>query len=545
MAAKKKAIPPAAVATPSELAGVDLKRFILRTHPGYDDKLGHWSFCRASYLGGREWFDYESDNAPEKPNLFKFYKEGVKEYGDRVDRTYRANHTKRVVDTVNQYLFRTAPVRSSAANALIKKFWSNADGKGGSMNRFAKDMDRWMSVYGRIWVGVDRHNEIANTRAEERLPYAYIVSPEKVLDFSVSDEDGKLNWILLEEEKRDEDLAGTGGYEDMWRLWTREAWYLIRKGDKKAGEAEYVIDSAEFHDLGVVPFVSISETDDNKYCSPALVDDIVYMDRTLVNYGSLLDEILYEQTFSTLTLPVEGVVPGSADYTKIINASKNRLFLYASTAAGGKPEYISPHVEQANLIVSAMMALKKDIYAVTGTDNDASTQSMSKGKEYASGKVREFDHKQIENILLDKARALELGEERIMTLVLIWMGDKSAVDEGWVTYPDKFDVRGLAAELDIASVMNELKLPPEMMRRQVKLVAAKSFTRMTDKEKSELDTIIDKWMPGYSQEMALKDREVGAKEETADAAMIIAEKPVPAPVAKAPPTTTKPKKKAA
>lgn len=505
---------------------LDLEKLVNRTHPEYAGKIDHWKFCRLSYLGGREWFGKKGDRI----NLFKFYKEGPKEHEERVHRTYRGNHTKRVVDTVNQFLFRQPPVRTDKAPELIKKFWGNTDGKNLTIDRLMKDVDRWMSVYGRPWVAVDRAPQIANVRSEEKIPYAYIVSPERIKDFAYDTSDRKLKWLLIEEDRRDDSIDG-GDTQILWRLWTRTEWYLIREGSKKDGEEKFVIDRWATHGLGAVPFVSIAENDDNKFASAALIDDIVYMDRTLVNYGSLLDEILYEQTFSTMTLPVEGLVPGSKDAENIINASKNRLFLYSSTTGNGKPEFISPDVTQAGLIVGAMTSLKKDIYAVTGTDNDANSQSMSKGKEYASGKVREFDHKQIENILLDKARALEEGEERILELVNLWMGQKPDVDENWVSYPDKFDVRGLATELEIAAEMNELKLPEDIMRRQVKLIAAKAFTRMTVEEKMKLDSLIEEWIPGYSQELQIQNREVAAKELTADAQMLVAKTPQPKPAA--------------
>lgn len=543
MAAKKSA-----PETPkTELTDVDLKKLIDRRHPEYAELKEHWDFCELAYRGGRKWFEGEE-------NLFKFYKEGQGEYDDRKKRTYRANHTKRVVDTVTQYLFRESPHRKDAPGAVIEKFWERATVLGGTrdINRFMREVDQWTSVFGRVYIVVDRMPDdgatITRQRKDESSPYAYIVFPQRVMDFSIGT-DGEFNWVLISEDYRDDTgLSSSGKTLTRYRLWTRTSWYLI--GRSAPDKEDVAVLGSGSHGLDRVPVIAHSDTDGTAWSSPALAGDIVYMDRTLVNYGSMLDEILYEQTFSQLTMPAEGLIPGAKESNQLIAAAKNRIFLYSATSPGAKPEYISPDASQASLIIEAMATLKKDIYAVTGTDaGDANSSSMSKGREYASGKVRQFDHAAIENLLLGKARALEDAEERIAAMVDVWMGGKGEIDESLVTYPDKFDVRGLAAELDIASQLFDLTSPVEVMRHQMRHIVAKTFPRLDEEEAKAIDESINAWQPQYQVDQKLAGDQLAvdkssaesqqqvaeaaaeASRISAEAAKKNAEKPTPAPVA--------------
>ena len=488
------------------LDGIDLKKLVARRHPDYEKNIDHWKFAELAYRGGRAWFD--------AGHLFRFYKEGEEEYKDRVKRAYRANHTKRVVETVNQYLFRESAVRDRASvPAYIGAFWDNT-GNHKPISQLAREIDRWVSVFGGVYVIVDRRADDpaldSGRRADETAPYAYLLFPKQALDMAY-DGHGELVWFLAEEDYRPISLVETG-VRCRWRLWTRTHWFLIeREVDAKGNETDnfYVAEQGE-HGLEAVPVVPVFAEEGAKYSATGMIADTVYMDRTLVNYGALLDEILYEQTFSQLVMPAEAILPGTSEMNQIINLAKKRVFLYNSTTPGAMPSYISPDASQAGVLITSMQMLKRDIYAVTGTDNDANSQSMSKGKEYASGKVRQFDHTQIENTLLSKARTMERAEEEILRLVIAWMGRGDELNPEWVAYPEKFDIRGLAAELEIASELTELEAPIGLLREQMKLVVDKTFPRMSVEERAERHAEIETWQPRYvfDREMEEEDKKI-------------------------------------
>ncbi len=48
----------------------------------------------------------------ESHNIFRYIKEGDKEYKDRLKRAYRFNHTKEVTDLVQKYIFKSPVIRN-------------------------------------------------------------------------------------------------------------------------------------------------------------------------------------------------------------------------------------------------------------------------------------------------------------------------------------------------------------------------------------------------------------------------------------------------
>ncbi|KZK92557.1 MULTISPECIES: hypothetical protein [unclassified Pseudovibrio] len=73
------------------MANESKKNFYERTHPEYAKKVTVWKLLRTIYDGGRQWFIL---------HIFKFHKEGNREYADRVGRAYRFNHTREVVESL-------------------------------------------------------------------------------------------------------------------------------------------------------------------------------------------------------------------------------------------------------------------------------------------------------------------------------------------------------------------------------------------------------------------------------------------------------------
>ena len=502
-----------------------IENVVKRRHPEYDEQKPHWNFCELSYRGGREYIT--------AGNVFRYFKEGGKDYADRLKRTYRANHTKRVVDTVNLHLFRNPPQRSDElANDAVKKFWLDPRGDDkGDINAFMKSVDQWLSVYGIIYIVVDNTPFVGESEADAQdasKPYAYILPPQRLLDVSF-DQKGEIVWATVAEDRREAEdpFTSSGDVKCDVRLWMKNEWYLFSEEEQPTagkGNSKWVLRDSGINKLGVVPIVPVMSEEGTDFSAPALVGDIVYMDRAVVNYGSALDEIIYGQTFSQLAIPASGVLPGSTGYNHAMSASRNRAFLY-STADGSnaKPEYIAPDASQAQLIIGAMQVLMRNIYSVTGTDNEANSQSMSKGKEYASGVVRAFDYSAIENLLVNKANALCKVEIKIAKLVGRYAGAKDLTEEeeiGLVAYPQDFDIQGLESDLATTKALSEVEGPTGLIRQSMRQVADKMTTRLSGPDREKIKSEIDGWQPApeYKREQDKQNLEIKQKQ---------AEKPAP------------------
>lgn len=493
-----------------------------RRHPRYDALIDHWDFCELSYRGGRGYMTSK--------NIFRYYKEGPKDYEDRLARTHRANHTKRVVDTVNLHLFKQPVERDEQlAPEELKRFWLDPAGNGKtSISTFAKQMDQWQSVYGRIYVLVDNTDfGVVSLKDAEQIskPYAYIIHPQSMLDMAF-DAHGEFLWALVVECRREDRDPFTSNGREMHdiRLWMRDEWHLFLQRLDPHGNTYYERGPSGVNRLGVVPIVAIESEEGDAYSAPAMIGDIVDMDRTIVNYGSVLDEIIYGQTFSQLAIPAAGVEAGTTGYNNSVVAARDRVFLFDNSDGNSAPFYISPDAGQADLIIKAMSVLMRNIYSVTGTDNEANGQSQSKGKEYASGVVREFDYGQIENLLLNKSRALEVAEEKIAKLVLKYAGITKTDDEirQLIKYPNQFDVRGLESDLGVAKMLSDLEAPDELMRPQLKIAAGKMLPRQTTDDKAKIESAIDNWKSKGQHQRDTAEKNFEETKRQADRAAVAA-----------------------
>lgn len=481
-----------------------LKGLIDRRHPEYDEKLEHWNFLNETYLGTRDWFG---------KHIFQFNREGAETYKGRVDRAYRFNHTREVVDLVNKYLFKTPPVRSEDVIDGLKRFRQCATMSGLELHEFERQVGKASSIFGRCYVVVDNSysGDAPLTLAEERQMqgqlYAYIVHPDQFLDCGY-DQSGYYSWVLLQENVRDDSdpFTSSGEVKPQYRLWTKEYWALF--STNKRGKVE-LIDYRE-HDLGVVPVLKCDHIEsDSKYVVPALIEDIAYLDRAVANYLSNLDQIINDQTFSQLVMPAQGVLNGApaaspkdpddpdheAERRRIVKLGTSQILLYDGEH-GAAPGYIAPDPRQANLILSTIRQIINEIYHTVGLSGERTKQDNSMGIDNSSGVAKAFDFERVNALLSAKANAMQAFSNRLETLVRIYMGEKISIGErgvDTVRYPMNFDVRNLIQDLSIAHELALMQAPMEVRKVQMRSIVDKLWPMMAEKDRKIIEKAIDEW----------------------------------------------------
>lgn len=501
-----------------------LKAFLSRRHPEYDDRLPHWEFLRACYEGGRGWFG---------SNIFRYIKEGDKEYADRVERCYRFNHTREVVDLVDKYLFKMEIGRNSddAPNS-IKRFWKHATLNGLSIDDFMQQVSKSSSIYGRPWIVVDTTvTGDAVTVADEKnglaRVYAYIVTPENVCDMSY-DSSGELNWVLIHEQVRDDEnpIESTGKMTDRYRLWERDQYTVFTvkersktqtdspakigkratkgKGDTigvipvdqtAGGQYEIEVDGPHAHQFGCVPIIPADNVISSEpYASPSLIDDVAYLDRAVANYLSNLDAIIQDQTFSQLIMPAQGITPGEDGYDKLLEMGTKRVFTYDGEA-GGEPKYISPDVKQAEIILKVVNKIINEIYHTVGLAGERTKEDNAMGIDNSSGVAKAYDFERVNSLLASKADSLEVIENKLCALVAKIAGDDLDEENRLVHYPDNFDVRGLYDEFEIAARLSLIEAPDGVRRKQMEGVIEKLFPKLGKDIKKEMVAELKSWPP--------------------------------------------------
>lgn len=480
------------MATSNEATQKKLKEFLGRRHPLYGETLPHWEFLESCYEGGRGWFC---------GNIFRYIKEGDKEYKDRLDRAYRFNHTREVVDLVDKYLFKMDPARGAGnAPTSVVKFWENATLNGLKIKDFMRRVSRMTSTYGRVWLVVDNTRidaERALSKAEAKdsgvRTYAYIVTPQHALDMSY-DDNGKLNWILIHEQVRDDadPINSSGDMVDRYRLWTRESWTLFT-AKKNGSRTTIEIDGPHANDLGEVPVFACDNTISHEpYVSSALIDDIAYLDKAVANYLSNLDAIIQDQTFSQLAMPAQGIAAGDKEHDKLIEMGTKRIFTY-DAEAGQAPFFLSPDVKQAELILKVVNKIINEIYHTVGLAGERTKEDNAVGIDNSSGVAKAYDFERVNSLLTAKADSLEVAENRLARLVAKWNGEEDQIESDLVEYPESFDVRGLYDEFDIAARLALVEAPDGMRRQQMESVIDKLFPKLKKELKEKMLAELQDW----------------------------------------------------
>jgi hypothetical protein len=468
-----------------------LKKFLDRRHPLYEAMEAHWAFLRETYDGGRGWFD---------TNIFRYIKEGDKEYGNRVERAYRFNHTREVVDLVDKHLFKVHIVRAEDAPDHVKVFWKNATLSGQGIQEFMKSVSKAGSIFGRPWIVVDSTAPQTDirTRAEEKQAgmrcYAYLVEPQHMLDGSYDDK-GALNWCLIHEVVRDDEdpIESSGVLKSQYRLWTKMDSQLFRI-TKDKNKTIIVEEPPVHHGLGEVPVINADNVlTDDKWTSPALIADVAYLDRACANYLSNLDAIIQDQTFSQLAMPAQGLTAGDDPYQKLLEMGLKRIFIYDGGEGGNQPFYLSPDVKQAQLILQVINKIINEIYHSVGLAGERTKEDNAVGIDNSSGVAKAYDFERVNSLLVSKGDALESIENRIVRLVRLYNSDTPKdTDKSPVIYPEDYDTRGLYDEFDIAARLQLVEAPDELRRQQM---VDKLFPRLKQELKEKMLAELKSWPP--------------------------------------------------
>ncbi len=492
-----------------------MRSFYDRRHPLYDQKIVHWQFLNDTYVGGREWFE---------KNLFKYFKEGPQENVERVNRAYRFNHTREVVDLVQKYLFKAIITRNlDKAPEFLKTFWAKSTRSGVSIDQLMRQVSVMNSIFGRVALVVDNNFKPAVDEEGNVLPtsiadveksgarcYAYIVTAPDILDYAFDEDgDGELLWIKLREWIRDDHdpIDSSGMVQECVRLWTRTGWELYNVVDIRAtrttpGGKTAQFEDSGYHGLGFVPVRLVDHTISNDpYHCAGLIDDIAYLDRAVANYLSNLDAIIQDQTFSQLAIPAQSVQQGDDAYTKVLDMGTKRIFTYdAGLGSGSEPHYLSPDPKQAGVILAVIDKIINEIYHTVGLAGERTKADNSQGIDNSSGVAKAYDFERVNALLLSKAQSCDNTENWVASTVAAWNGVREFTEK-LVSYPVTFDVMRLADDLMTAESLQKIEAPMELRRHQLTVMVDKMFPQLKADIKTKIIDDISTWVVAQKNAM--------------------------------------------
>jgi hypothetical protein len=447
------------------------KRTILdNRHPEYAKLAPEWLFWKQAYEGGP---DYRSAG-----HLFRFPRESKKSYDERLKRAGRMNFVKQVLDLIMQYLSKEAPSRKKdIASAAIQGFWEDADRQGTSIDDFMHAVGVNAGIFGRYYIVIDKPPELAVNKLDQTQrklnPYAYGVSPLDVLDV-IYGADGTIEQALIREyvrgpidllEPRDSDEL-----QERYRIWIKtfgEVFWVLCKLDEKG---EVVKLEQGYLPIPRVPIIEVRRT------GGSLIDDIATLDRTVYNYGSLLDQILYDQTFSTLRLPYSGTFEEFYDKWELTIGTKSIIPFDAEI--GAAPDYISPDASQGTLLVEAIEKAIGKIYQCKNLQDTVGNAQQGKPAAAASGIAKGYDFEKLNAGLAQYADDLEKAEEGLVELVNLWEGITEPIAPDLIDYQDSFDVKTLMQELTEYTLLAQNVQSATFKKLQQKKIVKKADPKM-------------------------------------------------------------------
>jgi len=372
-----------------------------------------WQFLIDSYTGKGGFEDGSY--------LIRYPRESDDKFKRRKELAVYPNYVKKIVDTYISHLFKQSPIRETTPE--YEDFIQNVDKQGTYIDDFMRKAAKLSLIFGTVLVVVDRPRGKAKTRLEEKqmglLPYAVIRLPYEVENIKL-DEYGNISRIVFKE-------------SEFYRSFTSNEWIISK--DK---EGKQIIDSGS-HELGIVPVVPVRWTDTVlpfDVFSPSFIQDIAQINFDLYNAISELREILRNITFPILTLPIRD--ESTANQLSNLTIGTENFIPY-NPEGGGKPDFIAPPPEPAQIYLEYINFLISQMYKIVNLEFALGSQTG------ASGVALDFEFQQVNSLMAGMALHLEQAEYKIADLVARWNGESGF--NGKIEYDKDFSFKDLEREL--------------------------------------------------------------------------------------------------
>ena len=425
------------------------------THPEYDNNKYRWEFYLRSYMGGEDYKD--------GGYLTRYVNEDKDEYNRRLDLTPMDNHCKNIVHIYSSFLWRVPPVRkfnSLANNPALENFMKDADLDGRSFNAFMKQAQVWSSVYGNVWLMMDKPLSNAGTRAEELAqdirPYVTMFTPENVFDWKYErTASGRFKLVYLKVREAIEEISDTEKevYYRVWREDTIESWKSINEIDTHLD----TIDNA----LGKIPAVFLpAQRSVVRGIGISDLSDAAYMQRAIYQELSEIEQLIRISNHPTLVKTYN--TDASAGAGSVINMPDDM-------DSNMKPYQIQPSGQNLDSVRAAITDKVEAINRMSHMGAVRGTQAMTQ-----SGVAMQTEFQMLNAKLSEKADILELAEEQLWELFADW---QDATPDVEVFYPDSFDLRDYDKEL--------------IFLQQMRSTGVKSVTLMQEIDKQIADLVLD------------------------------------------------------
>jgi hypothetical protein len=369
-----------------------------------------------------------------------------------------------VVHVYSSFLWRINPTRNfegMEGSPDLEAFLKDANLDGQNFNSFMREAQIWSSVYGHVWIMVDKPASQVGTRAEELnqgiRPYVTLITPENVYDWRWERmPSGRHELVYLKVRESVDRIDGTTTVA-YFREWYKDKVKLTRYDGTSADVIENIPNP-----IGVIPAVYLpANRSIVRGVGISDISDVAYMQKAIYQELSEIEQLIRISNHPTLVKTYD--TDASAGAGAIINMAEDMdagLKPYQMQPSGGNLDAIRASISDKIEAINRMAHMG----AVRGTE--AITQS---------GVAMQTEFQMLNAKLSEKADILELAEEQLWAFYCKWQEHNT--HEVTISYPDSFDLRDYAQELQFL--------------QQVRASGVKSVTMLREVDKQIADLVLD------------------------------------------------------
>ena len=423
-------------------------------HHLWKANIENWEFYIRSYLGGN---DYKNGYY-----LHRYILESPEEYDARIRHTPLDNHCKNVVQIYTSFLWRVPPTRdygSLDGDEQLQSFIKDADLDGRSFNTVMREVQMNASIYGNCWVIVDKPQTNAKTRAEELAqdirPYVSIYTPENIVNWNYSRaSSGRfyLDYLVVVEDINSE--------RAIIKVFTEEtiSTYEVEEYEKEYEEGDAKLLEEIPNPIGVIPAVNVYNLRGNKRpIGISDLSDVAYLQQSIYNDYSEKEQLIRLANHPSLVKTPN--VEASAGAGSIIEMPED-------LQADLKPYIIQPSAQSLDGIMRNIQMKVDAINRITHMGSVRATE-----KTINSGIALQTEFQLLNARLSEKADLLENAEEQIWSLFAKW---QNKVFDGQIDYPDTFDLRDYASDLQFLQVAKASGVKSDTYTKEIDKQIAKA-----------------------------------------------------------------------
>ena len=419
-------------------------------HQHYKGMMPRWEYFIRSYLGGKEY----ADGRFLQPYMLEF----ENEYFKRINYTPLDNHCRNIIDIYSSFLFRVQPVRQFGSlqdDISVQQFLDDADLEGRSFEALMSEAQRFASVYGHVWLLMDKPSTNVMTRAEELnegiRPYLNIYTPENVLDWHYTR--NPAGYYYLDYLKIREEQTAEG---EFYKLWYEDKIDTVFVSTVNRDEPKLI--TSVPNPLMKIPAVILyNQRSPMRGLGVSDLNDVADLQKAIYNEFSEIEQIIRLSNHPSLVKTKD--TDAGAGAGSIIEMPEN-------LDANLKPYILQPNGSNLD---GVLRSIDHKVEAINRLTHIGSLRSTA--QRIQSGIALRTEFELLNAKLSEKSQLIQLAEEQLWRLFADW---QETIFDGEIEYPESFDIRDWATDLELLQAAKASNISSDTFAKEIDKQIAKT-----------------------------------------------------------------------